>query len=212
MVKISTSILGIKENFNESIKKLNQTSTDYFHVDIMDGKFVNNTSFSFEQISNISKFIDKPLDIHFMVEDPNNYIEKYKLLNPEYMTIHFEINNIDKYVKQIKDNNIKVGISIKPETKVEEIFYLLNDVDLILIMSVEPGYSGQEFIKSSLDKVKSLKQYIINNKLKDIIEIDGGINNTNSKLCIDNGVDILVSGSYITNEKDYENQINQLRI
>jgi len=212
MVKISTSILGIKENFNESIKKLNQTSTDYFHVDIMDGKFVNNTSFSFEQISNISKFIDKPLDIHFMVEDPNNYIEKYKLLNPEYMTIHFEINNIDKYVKQIKDNNIKVGISIKPETKVEEIFYLLNDVDLILIMSVEPGYSGQEFIKSSLDKVKSLKQYIINNKLKTIIEIDGGINNTNSKLCIDNGVDILVSGSYITNEKDYENQINQLRI
>ena len=212
MVKISTSILGIKENLIENIEKLNKTSTDYIHIDIMDGKFVENTSFDFSTIKKIYEKTNKPLDIHFMVKNPYKYIEEYKILNPSYITIHYEIDNIEKYINQIKQNNIKVGISLKPNTDVEKIFSLLKDIDLVLIMSVEPGYSGQKFIESSLEKVEKLKRYISDKKLNTIIEIDGGINNENAKLCINSGVDILVSGNFITNSNNYEEKIKQLKI
>ncbi len=212
MVKISTSILGIKENLIENIEKLNKTSTDYIHIDIMDGKFVENTSFDFSTIKKIYEKTNKPLDIHFMVKNPYKYIEEYKILNPSYITIHYEIDNIEKYINQIKQNNIKVGISLKPNTDIEKIFSLLKDIDLVLIMSVEPGYGGQKFIESSLEKVEKLKRYISDKKLNTIIEIDGGINNENAKLCINSGVDILVSGNFITNSNNYEEKIKQLKI
>ncbi len=211
MVKISTSILGIKENFNENIKKLSQTSTDYIHIDIMDGKFVDNTSFDFSTIKKVYENTNKPLDIHFMVKKPYEYIEEYKTLNPIYITIHYEIDNLEKYINQIKENNIKVGISLKPNTNIEKIFPFLKDIDLVLIMSVEPGYGGQKFIESSLEKVKKLKEKIKKDNLNTIIEIDGGINNVNAKKCIENGVDILVSGNFVTNSDNYEEKIKQLR-
>lgn len=211
MIEVSTSLLSIKEDLYQNIKKLNNTSTDYIHVDIMDGKFVNNTSFNFDEIKKISTITSKPLDVHLMVKNPESYTEEYKTLNPKYITIHYEIDNLDKYIKQIKDNNIKIGISIKPETDVENIIPLIKEIDLVLVMSVDPGYGGQKFIDTSLDKIYNLKKYINGNKLNTLIEVDGGINNINSKKCIDNGVDILVSGSYITNSDNYEEQIKKLR-
>lgn len=211
MIKVSTSILGIKDNFNQNIKKLDNTSTNYIHIDIMDGKFVDNTSFTFDEIKNVTNISNKPLDIHLMVENPTKYIEQYKTLNPEYITIHYEIENFEKYVKEIKDNNIKVGLSIKPKMDVDDIIPYISNVDLILIMSVEPGYGGQKFIESSLDKISRLKDYIKANKLNTIIEVDGGINEITSKKCIEAGVDILVSGNYITSNENYEEQINKLK-
>lgn len=211
MVKISTSILSIKDNLIDNIRKLNNTNTDYIHYDIMDGKFVPNNSFSFETISNIDKYITKPKDVHFMVKNPKEYIEFFSKLNPEFITIHYEIENVIENINYIKEKNIKVGISIKPNTNIEEILYLLDKVDLVLIMSVEPGFGGQEFIMSSLEKINKLKQYITLNNLNTLISIDGGINDITSSMCINNGIDILVSGSFITNSTNYQGQINKLR-
>ena len=211
MVKISTSILSIKDDILKKIKLLNNTDTDFIHYDIMDGKFVSNISFSFTEIEKINKYVTKPLDVHLMVEDPTNYIEYYKTLKPNYITIHYEINNYIKYIEYIKSLNIKVGLSIKPQTKIEDIFNILDRLDLVLIMSVEPGMGGQEFIDTTIDKINKLNKYIQTNKLKTLIEVDGGINDITSKKCIKAGANILVSGSYITNSNDYQKQIDTLR-
>ena len=211
MIKISTSILSIKDNILEKVKILNSTDTDFIHYDIMDGKFVSNTSFSFDEIKEINRYVTKPLDVHLMVENPTNYIEYYKNLNPYYITIHYEINNYIKYVEYIKSLNIKVGLSIKPQTKVEDIFYILDKLDLVLIMSVEPGIGGQKFVDSTIDKIEKLNKYIKDNKLKTLIEVDGGINNITSKKCIKAGANILVSGTYITNSNNYQKQIDELK-
>lgn len=211
MIKISTSILSIKDDILKKIKLLNNTDTDFIHYDIMDGKFVSNISFSFTEIEKINKYVTKPLDVHLMVENPTNYIEYYKTLKPNYITIHYEINNYIKYIEYIKSLNIKVGLSIKPQTKIEDIFNILDRLDLVLIMSVEPGIGGQEFIDTTIDKINKLNKYIQTNKLKTLIEVDGGINDITSKKCIKAGANILVSGSYITNSNDYQKQIDTLR-
>lgn len=211
MVKVSTSILSIKDNLIDNIKKLNETDTDFIHYDIMDGNFVTNNSFSFEDIDSINNFITKPLDVHLMVSDPTKYIEFFRDLNPDFITIHYEIDNYSKYINIIKENNIKVGISIKPNTSVEVLYNILDKIDLVLIMSVEPGMGGQKFIDESLVKIQKLRKYIDDNNLNTVIEVDGGINDITSKKCIDSGVDILVSGSYITNSDNYQEQIIKLR-
>ncbi|MBQ9854194.1 MAG: ribulose-phosphate 3-epimerase [Bacilli bacterium] len=211
MAQISTSILSIKDNFIDNIKKIDNTSTDYIHLDIMDGNFVPNKSFSYEEMLSVKKNTTKPLDVHLMVSNPEPYINNYKNLNPEYITIHYEIEDYLKYINIIKDLNIKAGISVKPNTNIEEIFDVLHKLDLVLIMSVEPGLGGQKFIESSIDKIKKLKSYIDKNNLDIKIEVDGGINDITSILCIDAGCDILVSGSYITNNENYEEQIKKLR-
>lgn len=211
MVKVSTSILSIKENLIDKIKILNNTNTDYIHLDIMDGIFVPNTSFDFDTIKEVTSNTDKKLDVHLMVSNPLKYIEEYKTINPEFITIHYEIENPIECIRAIKNNNIRVGVSIRPDTDVEKIYNLLHDIDLVLIMSVEPGKGGQMFISDTLNKVVKLRKYIDENKLNTIIEIDGGINNSNAKSCINSGVDILVSGSFITNSDNYENQISKLK-
>lgn len=211
MVQISTSILSIKDNFIDNIKKLDNTSTDYIHLDIMDGNFVPNKSFSYEEMLEVKKNTTRKLDVHLMVSNPKGYINSYKNLNPEYITIHYEIEDYLKYIDLIKSLNIKVGISIKPNTNVEEIFDILDKIDLVLIMSVEPGLGGQKFIESSIAKIKKLRKYIDENNLVVQIEVDGGINDNTSKLCINAGCNILVSGSYITNNEFYEEQIKKLR-
>lgn len=211
MVQISTSILSITDNFIDNVKKLSKTSTDYIHLDIMDGKFVPNKSFSYEEMLEVKSNITKPLDVHLMVSNPIDYIHNYKNLNPEYITIHYEIDDYLKYIGLIKKLNIKTGISIKPNTNVEDIFNILEKVDLVLIMSVEPGAGGQKFIDSSIDKITKLKNFINKNNLDVKIEVDGGVNNITSKLCVEAGADILVSGSYITNSENFEEQIEKLR-
>ena len=210
MVKISTSILGIRSNLEQDILKVYNSDTDYIHLDIMDGKFVPNTSFNYEEINNIYNY-KKPLDIHLMVEDPIKYINQYIKLNPSYITIHYENQYLYDSIKLLKDNNIKVGVSIKPNTNIELIYKLLPDIDLILIMGVEPGFGGQEFIPNTINKIKKLKQYILNNNYNTLISVDGGVNDTNSCDLINAGCDILVSGSFITNSNDYNKQINKLK-
>lgn len=206
---ISTSFLSSK-NIPKDLQKLNETSTDYIHVDIMDGKFVPNKTMPFSEMKNIYKYTSKRLDVHLMVKDPKKYIDNYSTLNTEYITIHLELlDDVEKYLNQIKSYGIKCGLSLKPSTPVKELVPYLPLLDLILVMSVEPGMGGQEFIKETEEKIKELrvllKEYHSNAK----ISIDGGINQYTRKYC--DMCDILVSGSYIINSDDFEEKINSLR-
>lgn len=196
-MKISASFLTI-DNI-DNVNKLVNCDIDYLHLDIMDGIFVDNKSEVLE-VPHI-----KPLDIHLMVSDVYKYIDKYKTLNPLYITFHYETGvDILSVINYIKKFNIKVGLSIKPSTKVEEIIPYLPYLDLVLVMSVEPGKGGQSFIMNSVDKIKKLKEL----KGDYVIEVDGGINDSTIKYV--NNADIVVVGSYITSG-NYEERIKNLK-
>lgn len=204
MIKVSTSILTCNNRI-QATEELNKTNTDYIHIDYMDGIFVDNKEFTIEEIKTLSKISTKKLDIHIMAENPEPIIQELKGLNIEYITIHYEINKpLNKIINLIHNQGYKCGISIKPKTNPKNIIEYLKKIDLVLIMSVEPGKGGQKFIPDILNKIKELKQ----NNL--IIEIDGGINDTNIEE-LKNIVDIVVVGSYITNSSDYNKQINNLK-
>lgn len=204
MIKVSTSILTCNNRI-QATEELNKTNTDYIHIDYMDGIFVDNKEFTIEEIKTLSKISTKKLDIHIMAENPEPIIQELKGLNIEYITIHYEINKpLNKIINLIHNQGYKCGISIKPKTNPKNIIEYLKKIDLVLIMSVEPGKGGQKFIPDVLNKIKELKQ----NNL--IIEIDGGINDTNIEE-LKNIVDIVVVGSYITNNSDYNKQINNLK-
>ncbi len=203
-MKISASFLSIKDNLKENIARLTQTDIDYLHLDIMDGSFVLNKTWDIEQIKGIINY-NKPLDIHLMVDDVYKYIDQFQVLNPIYITFHYEINyDIMKVIEYIRQYGIKVGLSIKPETDVEKILPYLPYVDLVLVMSVDPGAGGQTFIASTIDKIKKLKEI----KGDFLIEVDGGINIDTIDLV--KNVDIIVVGSYITNG-DYEERIKNIK-
>lgn len=208
-MKISASFLSIKEDIKNNIQKLDKTNIDYLHVDVMDGIFVPNKTRSVLEFNDILKNTMKGKDVHLMVQDVKTYVDAFTDLNPTFITFHYEVkDNIKELIKYIKDKNIKVGLSIKPETKVEDIYSYLPLIDMILIMSVEPGKGGQEFLTSSIDKVNKLVEYRQNHGLNYLIEIDGGINNVTLQLV--KNVDIAVVGSYITNN-DYEKSVNELK-
>lgn len=198
MKEVSGSFLSNNDKFYE-INRLNNSNVDYIHFDVMDGKFVSNKNIT---VSELPKLIDnakKKIDIHFMVSNPDKYIEKICYYNIEYITIHYEIKNLEDYIDKIKNYGFKVGIAIKPETDIEKIYYLLDKINLVLIMSVEPGKSGQKFINVS-DKINKLKQEIINRKLNVKISVDGGINE--EVLTYVKEADILVSSSFILSDLD----------
>ena len=168
-MKVSVSFLS-SDNIPRDLKKLNDTDCDYIHVDIMDGIFVKNKTMPWSEMKNIYKYTDKRLDVHLMVSDPTKYIKNYSSLNTEYITIHSEIpGDITSYIRLIKSYNIKAGIAIKPNTNIRDIIPYLPYVDLILVMSVEPGEGGQEFIPSSYDKVKEIRHLLKEYKLNNII-------------------------------------------
>ena len=196
-MKISASFLTI-DNI-ENVNKLVNCDIDYLHLDIMDGVFVNNKN---EVLSVNNK---KPLDIHLMVNDVYGYIDKYKSLNPLFITFHYEaVTDVIEVINYIRKFNIKVGLSIKPSTKVEEIIPYLPYLDLVLVMSVEPGQGGQSFIMDTVDKIRKLKEL----KGNYLIEVDGGINDNTINLI--NDADIIVVGSYITSG-NYEERIKNLK-
>ncbi len=208
-MKVSTSILSVKDNLKEAIDNLNNTSTDYIHLDIMDGVFVENTTWTADTLRSVLINNTKPLDVHLMVRDVKSYVDSFATLNPEYITFHYEaIDDIDSMINYIKSLGIKVGISIKPNTKIEEIYNYLAKVDLVLVMSVNPGMGGQEFILGTQIKVNGLKEYKLNNDLNYLISVDGGINGDTVKLI--RNADIAVSGSFIT-KNNYEESINKLK-
>lgn len=205
---ISASFLAIKDNIKENINKLDKTSIDMLHVDIMDGIFVSNKTWNINEITDLLEHTNKPKDVHLMVSDVKKYIDDFKELKPYIITFHYEaINNIMEMINYIKSFNINVGISIKPNTSIELIKPFLQYIDLVLVMSVEPGMGGQKFIYTSVDKINELYQLREENNYHYLIEVDGGINDITSKLC--NKADILVIGSYITNG-DYQTQINNI--
>lgn len=197
MKKVSTSFL-CENSSKDLINVLNNTNTDYIHFDVMDGLFVSNRFLTIKELKEVLSLSKKKNDIHLMVKDPSSYINEIKNFPIEFITIHYEIDNLKEVVKLIKENNIKVGLAIKPETNIESIYYLLDKIDMILIMSVEPGKSGQKFIDSSIDKVSRLKSEINKRGLSTLIEIDGGINDKILPFIKD--VDIVVSSSYVLSD------------
>lgn len=210
-MKVSVSILGLDDR-KKAISLLNNTNCDYIHIDVMDGSFVPNKQFTTEEINNLGIISKKKFDVHLMVDNPRRYIENLDISNIEYIIVHSEIDkDINELLDLIKSYNVKCGLSIKPNTDISILTPYLNKLDLILVMSVEPGFSGQEFISNSLDRVSKLKQIIKNNNLDIVMAIDGGINGSNASLVKKSGIDMVVSGSYVTNSLDYQDKINDLR-
>ncbi len=209
-MKISVSYLSSFYSKEKTIKLIESTSADYIHVDLMDGGFVPNKNFTIEEVLKLLKNHELPLDIHLMVFDPEIYIDDLKTINPEYITFHIEATkNIVKTIELIKCNNIKVGLAIKPNTNLMELMPYLSMIDLVLIMSVEPGEGGQEFIPLSVQRLSELIKIREENHLNFKIEMDGGINPDTIKTV--SSLDIAVSGSFICKSKDFEHQIELLK-
>lgn len=218
MVEVSTSILSVKkEDALGAFYNLEVAKTDYFHIDVMDGKFVeqDTTDIMQEYSNNIKQISNLPLDVHLMVEDVKSYINAFIPYAPNIITFHLEAckdkEEVLSLIKYIKENNIKVGISIKPNTKIEEVFEYLPLVHLVLIMTVEPGYGGQKLIPETIEKVKALKDHINENNIDIDIEVDGGINLENKEILKEAGANIIVAGSSIINSKDYKEVIENLK-
>lgn len=200
---LSLSILGIKDDYNKLVS-IDSLNPEYLHLDIMDGKFVSNTV----DMSMLPS-LNTPKDVHLMVEDVKKYIEIYKKYNPEYITFHVEVGNTKELIEYIHSLGIKVGLSLKPGTSLNEIESYLSMIDLVLVMSVEPGKGGQTFIESSVERVKQLHNLRIDKNYKFLIEIDGGINADTIKLVPE--CDLFVVGSYITSSDDFESRISSLK-
>jgi|TARA_B100001057_G_scaffold497514_1_gene601834 ribulose-phosphate 3-epimerase len=214
-IKISPSILSANfSKLGEEVISLEKAGADYIHIDVMDGHFVPNITIGPEVIKELRPLTKKPFDVHLMISPVDNFIKDFSDAGADIITFHPEAtNNVDETIALIKKYNKKVGISLKPNSKVSLIEKYLNQIDLVLIMSVEPGFGGQKFMPAVLEKLKILKNIIKEKKLNIDLEIDGGINFDNSKLAKDAGANILVSGSTIfkKNNKDLKKNIELLR-
>lgn len=218
MIEISTSILNmIKGKESETIFGLEKAKTDYFHIDVMDGKFVKNDTYN--TMLNLSSYIKRisnlPMDVHLMVEDVKKGINDFLSIEPNIITFHLEAckdeNKVFEYINLIKENNSKVGISVKPDTPIEKIYKYLPYVHMCLVMTVEPGKGGQTLLSEMVDKIKELKKYVEENNLEIDIEADGGINLNTCDAVKNAGANILVSGTAILMAKDYKEIINELK-
>ena len=215
MIKISPSILNVKENDLENkVKSLDSSGADYIHIDVMDGHYVDNTSFGVETIKKIRKITSKILDVHLMVKPVQHHIDDYIEAGSDIISFHPEAdeNSLD-IIKYINQSKVKSGIAIHPEINIEKFEYLLPLVKQVIVMTVIPGFGGQKFMENQVYKIGKLNQIRKNKNYKYKIEVDGGINNTNKDSCINNGVDILAVGSYLLSKDktEYTNIINSLR-
>lgn len=209
-MKVAPSILTA--DFINLKDELNSIETaDFIHLDIMDGHFVPNMSFGPDISKGISKHTKLPLDIHLMVTNPYKWIDRFSFENTRYITIHIESRNIIKSMVEIKKRGIGLGLSIKPKTDLERIMPYIYDLDLILVMTVEPGFGGQSFIPEMMEKVKELVRLRQEKNLRFDIEVDGGINDETIEICKQSGVDIVVAGSYLFNMSDRKKGIESLR-
>lgn len=215
-VCIAPSILSADFNkLGDEIKLIESLGAEYLHFDVMDGHFVPNISFGVPVLQNIAKMHHMVNDVHIMITEPKKYIEKFAHSGADIITFHYEACKDDNEVKEVIDlihqNKVKAGISIKPNTPVEVLLPFLKDVELILIMSVEPGFGGQSFIPSALEKIIFLRKNKDKHGYSYLIEVDGGINAETGKLCKEAGVEILVAGSYLFGHEDIKERMESLR-
>ena len=211
-IKISPSILGGSfSNIEKVILDLNQSKAEYIHFDVMDGDFVPNLTFGPKFISNVRKFSNKVFDVHLMINRVEKFLDDYIRAGSDIITFHIEINeDIENIIKKIKAKGIKCGLAIKPKTSWSEIQPYLQLIDQVIIMTVEPGFGGQEFMNDQVDKIKNISNYIKLNNLRVGIEIDGGINFETGQTCVEAGANILVAGSFLFNQGDLIAATNSL--
>ena len=209
---ISPSILGgTFSNMEKIISSLDQSEAEYIHFDVMDGDFVPNLTFGPQFISNLRNQTKKVFDVHLMINRVGKFLDDYIKAGSDIITFHIEIEeNLSELISKIKDKNIKAGIAIKPRTPWEEIKSLLHSIDQVIIMTVEPGFGGQSFMSSQVNKIKSISNYIKENNLSVDIEIDGGVNYETGKICRDAGANILVAGSFLFKQENLLTATNEL--
>lgn len=219
MVEISASLLNLKsENTIQALYNLETAKIDYFHIDVMDGKFVeqNTTDRMLEYCEYLNSISNLPLDVHLMVEDVGSYISSFLVFEPNIITFHLEATKdkeqVLEWINLIKESNVRVGISVKPDTQIEEVEEFLPFVHLILVMTVEPGKGGQSLIPKTVEKIRALKQYAIDKHLEVDIEADGGINFETVGIVKQAGADIIVSGTAITASDNYAEAVEKLKM
>jgi ribulose-phosphate 3-epimerase len=213
-VKIAPSFLSADFlHLAEQVQMMNSSQADYFHMDVMDGVFVPNISFGFPVIKQIKSISKKPLDVHLMIVQPERYIERFAQVGADILTVHYEaVTHLHRVVQSIKQEGMKAGVAINPHTPVENLLDILPFIDLVLVMSVNPGFGGQKFIKHSLDKIKRLRSMIDWNGYNVMIEVDGGVSLDNAEALAEAGVDILVAGSAIFGSSDPVHTVEQMKI
>ena len=210
--KIAPSILAADfGNLQRDCEMVNNSQADWFHIDVMDGVFVPNISFGTPIMNVLKKYTKKPLDVHLMIINPDNYIEKFAELGSSVLTVHFEAcTHLHRTIQRIKSLNMKAGVAINPHTPISSLESIIKEIDLVCIMSVNPGFGGQSFIETTYQKIKDLKSLINKRNSKTLIEIDGGVNSENAKKLIENGADVLVAGSFVFKSENPTNTISTL--
>lgn len=210
---IAPSVLAADfANLQKDAEMLNNSAADWFHIDIMDGVFVPNISFGMPVLEAIQRHAKKPLDVHLMIVQPERYVETFRKLGAEIITVHYEAcPHLHRNIQQIKDLGCKAGVALNPHTPVNVLEDILHDIDLVLIMSVNPGFGGQKFIEHTYEKVRKLRKMIAARGLNTIIEIDGGVTTANAGGLVEAGADALVAGSFVFNSANPTQTIQDLK-
>ncbi len=213
MTQISPSLLAADfANLTKDIDMLNHSEADWLHLDVMDGVFVPNISFGFPVLQAVAKICKKPLDVHLMIVDPGKFTQQVKALGAYMMNVHYEAcPHLHRTIQQIHDAGMKAGVTLNPHTPVSVLEDIIQDVDMVLLMTVNPGFGGQKFIEHSIQKVKKLKQLIQSTGSHALIQVDGGVNHDTAPRLVAAGVDVLVAGSYVFGAENPEERIKELK-